>query len=173
MVARIEIVGGGDSILLRDNAENYLRSDSGSGWGKAPVANFRTEGAAPGWKYRGSRAVGRTLVLPVVVFGDSPSVINDRVRRLVRLAKGEFQLRFTTEQDDVFTIPAVYESGLEGVYTVGDEWAEFRSLTVSCPDPFWTSQDVENVGWVYSSGLPLSRVRLGCLRGLSIRLRFR
>lgn len=159
MSSTIEIVGTTETVRLRDDVVDYLRIHGGSGWGKVPVANFKTHGSAPGWRFRGQRATGRILTIPALVLGSNPAEINDRVRKLVRVTSNEFSIRFTDHSNEVFTIPAVYESGLEGVYTNGDRLAFFEKLTVSCPDPFWTSQEVQQVEWVYAPGEPFLDAR--------------
>lgn len=159
-MTRIEISGAGESVTLTDYAADFLRSQGGSGWGKAPVVNMWSEGAADGKRFRGKRSIARVLNLPVHVFGGTATVVNDRVRQLVRIFAGEAVLRVTQDDGRIFTIPVVYENGLEGDYDLGKQVAAFEGLTLSCPDPFWTSLDIETVEWVYAAGEPFLERRV-------------
>ncbi len=160
MVKSIEIVSPTGTIKLRDDATNYLRTTGGSGWGKAPVANKFTESALDGAIFRGSRATARTYTLPAYVFADNPQTLNNLIRDLVKALKTQTTLKITDHNNQTWTIPIVYETGLEGTYTHGNALAEFKSITFKCPDPYWTSTSVKTEEWVNAVSEPFLERRV-------------
>lgn len=160
MVKQIEIVGQNDTIILRDDALNYLRTTGGSGWGKAPVANQFTESARDGSTYRGTRVLPRTYTIPAYVFAQTIEGLSENISKLVNTVREKIFLRFTDETNQKWTIPAIYETGLEGAYTHGNAIAQFKSISFKCPDPFWTSEKVEVREWVTAISEPFLERRV-------------
>lgn len=149
---RLALVSPADTIELRNDAADFLRAANGSGWGLAPVAHQWFRGAGDGARHRGTRRVERTYVLPVACFGKTPAEVESKLRRLARVIRDPFVIQATYPGGEVFTIPAVYESGGEGAYGADGTPVHARlPLVFKCGDPFWTSQQLQTVSWYNTS----------------------
>jgi hypothetical protein len=114
------------------------------GIGVPPVQPRYLEGAADGGAFRGKRYGMRTVDLPLYVGGGNREAVEVNLRTLARMVDetaGLPKLVATYNDGQVYELPFVYQSGLEGTGT-----AEFRdhtqiTLSILCPDPFWTARD--------------------------------
>lgn len=140
----VRLVGNGYTVTLTDSAEELHRQPGGSGWGMAPVINSWFEGAGDGDVHRGTRRSRRQLVIPVGAFGGTPRAVERAIRDLVRIVRDPFRVYVDFEDGQTFWIEAVYEAGIEGVYTASpDQWNNMV-ITLSCPDPYWTSDAAQS-----------------------------
>lgn len=140
----VRLTGQGLTVTLTDTPEQLHRRPGGSGWGMAPVANSWFEGAGDGARLRGTRRTRRELSIPIDVLGNSRQEIEDSIRSLVRIIREPFLVHVDRVSGESFYIEAVYESGLEGVYTTSPEYWNQISIVLSCPDPYWTSEAVQS-----------------------------
>lgn len=142
--SKVRLVGDGYTITLTDSAKELHRRPGGSGWGMAPVVNSWFEGAGDGDILRGTRRVRRELVIPVAAFGGTPRAVETNIRTLVKIIRNPFRVYIDLEDGRSFWIDAVYESGAEGVYSATPaEWNEM-DIVLSCPDPYWTSEEAQS-----------------------------
>lgn len=110
----------------------------------APVVNSWFEGAGDGDVHRGTRRPRRQLVIPVAAFGGTPRQVERAIRDLVAIVREPFRVYVDREDCQTFWIEAVYESGIEGVYSAApDQWNDMR-ITLSCPEPYWTSEEAQS-----------------------------
>jgi hypothetical protein len=137
----VRLVGGGYSVTLTDSAEELHRQPGGSGWGMAPVINSWFEGAGDGALLRGTRRAVRELVIPIAAFGGTPRQVEASIRSMVRIIRKPFRVYIDVHATgQSFWIDAVYNSGLEGVYSMTpDQWNDAQ-IVLHCPDPYWTSE---------------------------------
>lgn len=135
----VRLVGNGYTVTLTDSAEELHRQPGGSGWGMAPVVNSWFEGAGDGDVHRGTRRPRRQLVIPVGAFGGTPRQVERAIRDLVRIIRDPFRVYVDFEDGQTFWIEAVYEAGVEGVYSANPSQLANMVITLSCPDPYWTS----------------------------------
>lgn len=140
----VRLVGGGYTVTLTDSAEELHRQPGGSGWGMAPVVNSWFEGAGDGDQHRGTRRTRRQLVIPVGAFGGTPRQVESAIRKLVRIIREPFRVYVDFEGGQTFWIDAVYESGVEGLYTAAPAQWNNMQVTLSCPDPYWTSDAAQS-----------------------------
>lgn len=139
----IRLTGQGNTVVLTDSPEQLHRRPGGSGWGMAPVTNSWFEGAGDGDQYRSTRRTRRELVIPVDVLGNNRQEVEDNLRRLVQIVRQPFLVHVDRDSGESFYIPAVYESGLEGVYSVAPEQWNQVNIVLKCGDPYWTSEAVQ------------------------------
>lgn len=114
------------------------------GIGVPPVAPRFSEGAADGGSFRGKRYGMRVLDLPIHIRGTSRADIEDKVRVLARAVDDEDGLpKLVASYADgtVYELPFVYVSGLEGNGADSTNYGVQYTLSVTCPDPFWTARD--------------------------------
>lgn len=136
---KIRLVGPGGTIHLTDKAADYLRTQGGSGWGMAPVANSFFVGAGDGAVYRSTRRTQRIYTLPVIVFGSGRQKIEDRIRALTRVAREPFRIYADYPDGRSYWIEAIYDSGAAGDYNDSPEQYAELPFVFTCPDPYWTS----------------------------------
>jgi hypothetical protein len=137
----------GAAIELSTDAEGDFALMVGVwGIGVPPVAPRFSEGAGDGALYRGGRYAMRTIDLPVFIRGTERADIEAKVRRLARAvdpANGLPKLVATYANGEVFELPFVYTSGLEGEGTESRNNRTQYVLSITCPDPFWTARDAK------------------------------
>lgn len=139
----LRLVGDAGEIKLTNNAVDYLRAAGGGGWGMASVANSFFEGAGDGTVYRSTRRTSRMYDLPIQVFGEGRQAIEDKIRALTRVARDPLRIYADYSDGRSYWIEAVYDSGASGSYSANpEEYAELP-FTFNCPDPYWTSVDVQ------------------------------
>lgn len=139
----IRLTGQGYTINLTDSPEQLHRRPGGAGWGMAPVVNSWFEGAGDGARLRSTRRTQRELTIPLDVLGNSRQEIEDAIRSLVQIIREPFMVHIDRASGESFYIEAVYESGLEGVYTTAPKHWNQLSIVLKCPDPYWTSDAVQ------------------------------
>jgi phage-related protein len=141
----IRLTGQGYTVNLTDSPEQLHRRPGGAGWGMAPVANSWFEGAGDGARLRSTRRTQRELTIPIDVLGNSRQDIENNIRSLVQIIREPFLVHVDRTSGESFYIEAVYESGLEGVYTTAPEYWNQVSIVLKCPDPYWTSEAVQQL----------------------------
>lgn len=141
----IRLTGQGNTITLTDSPEQLHRRPGGAGWGMAPVANSWFEGAGDGARLRSTRRTQRELTIPVDVLGANRQEIEDNIRSLVTIIREPFMIHVDRASGESFYIEAVYESGMEGVYSTAPEYWNQVGLVFKCPDPYWTSEAVQQL----------------------------
>lgn len=135
----VRLTGNGYTVTLTDTAKDLHRKTGGGGWGMVPVVNSWFEGAGDGARHRGVRRTQRELKIPIDAFGANRAAVEQNIRNLVRVVRGDFQVHVDRLDGSSYWIAATYDSGLEGVYTVAPEqWAD-ATIILKCPDPYWTS----------------------------------
>lgn len=144
MDSSVRLTGQGLTVTLTDSPEQLHRRPGGSGWGMAPVVNSWFEGAGDGDRYRGSRRTRRELVIPVDAFGANRQEVEDNIRKLVAIVREPFQVHIDRTSGESYYIGAVYDSGLEGVYTTDPEHWNQLNIVLKCPDPYWTSEALQS-----------------------------
>jgi phage-related protein len=135
----------GDVIPL-DNvvAKDYLKTVGRSGFGVAPTKLITRDGASGGTRWRRTRRGARVIVLPITILGDDRQIVEDKLRRLVRLLQDD-----TTTPRLVAQYPSSeklytsfhYSSGADPVYgsdTDGRTYCKW-TLNLLCESPYWTS----------------------------------
>lgn len=140
--ATVRFVGAnGQTVTLTNKATDLLRQPGGGGWGMAPVVNSWFEGAGEGARLRGTRRGRRELTIPVAAFGASRGEIDVKLRQLGRTIHDPFRVYVDFDDGRTFWIEAVYEDGAQGSYTMAPEYYAELPIVLSCPDPYWTSDD--------------------------------
>lgn len=140
----VRLTGGGRTVVLTDTPEQLHRRPGGSGWGMAPVVNSWFEGAGDGTRLRGTRRTARNLAIPLDVLGDSRADIETALRALIAIIRDPFLVHVDYDDGRSYSIPAVYDSGLEGVYSDAPETWNTATINLKCPDPYWTSDATQS-----------------------------
>lgn len=133
----------GAPLILTDRMAGYRVGRSVTGHGVPPVDHITdTSPLIDGEQIIDTYETGRTIQVPVMVFGPDHATYRSRLRALVSAldprAPGHLELAQADGQRR--RIQAVYAGGLEGAEeraTGGDTtWYRFV-LRLYCPDPFW------------------------------------
>lgn len=116
------------------------------GLGVPPVRNRFTEGAGDGASFRGKSYGMRAMDLPIFVEGENRTEVESRVRVLanaVDVPAGEGLPKVVVEYatGEVYEMPFVYQSGLEGDGTKSTARRTEIPLSLLCPVPFWVARD--------------------------------
>ena len=157
MVSRLlTLVGSnGDEIVFGEVGQDFAMGRAARGFGLAPRTLTELEGAQAGSVVRYSRTDGRTIHLPIHLFGANRGDVQikmDRIAAALDWEPGRAQpkLQFRLHSGVVFEIGVQYVSGAETQFDTeaSEDWATWL-LTLRCPDPFWTA--IEEMAFVFRS----------------------
>ncbi|MFT8650543.1 MAG: hypothetical protein ABF792_08875, partial [Bifidobacterium psychraerophilum] len=133
------IEGAGLSLpITRDGNGLFGHVEGSTGLGAIPRTTRIREGAADGGQYLGSRATTRPMVIKVAIQG----TIDEQRAALVDLRNALIadDARLVVVRDDgTWTLPVVYESGLEGdlSHSTSKPWILLADIALTAPQPYW------------------------------------
>lgn len=149
----LSITAGGITVDLSD--PESLAFAGLSGMGMVQVEPRWLTGAGDGSIYRGARQQSRTLIVPVVVTGDTDADVQgvlDDLSLILAPDNAPARLTLTLDPDESdaesWWVDVVRTGGGDWEWgeTAGDSWV-ISTLELTAGDPAWTSTALESVTW--------------------------
>lgn len=145
MGVSLRLVNGSRSIDISSYLPTgYLKGVGARGFGVAPTSLTFTEGIADGGRHKNTRRGMRDIDLPIVIFGESRSELETKMRELVRTLNDTYSVPrlYVTYDDGTELYTDVYYAG-GADHTYGQDtnsltWVKWV-LTLRSPSPYWTS----------------------------------
>lgn len=144
----------GDTIAL-DGSDGYIVTTGLRGLG-IPSTDVRIDNSAgDGGMWRSTRRGIREIDLPVVVIGSARAEVESKLRRLAKALNDRYgtpKLLASYADGSSYTIEVHYTGGAETVFgtDANDTYCRW-GITLSCPDPYWTSTQSVQFSLGYSS----------------------
>jgi hypothetical protein len=145
----IILIGGNDDTIHLDGSEDVYLNTGFRGTGIAPTSVRLQNSAGDGATWKSTRRTQREIDLPLTVLGASREAVEGTLRRLsAALSDRNKAPRLRALYSDgtgPFDIQVHYTGGAETVW--GEEAGEMFCrwpITVTAPDPYWTSVDSES-----------------------------
>lgn len=149
------LIGGNLDTIAFDGSQGFTLTTGFRGIGIAPAEVKIAASAGDGGTWRNTRRGVRAIDLPIVTIGLDRGDVEDKLRRLASALSDRYGAPY---------LKAVYSDGtayrMEVHYTGGGE-TQFGSeaggtfakwpITLSAPDPFWTSLEAVNFSVAYTA----------------------
>jgi hypothetical protein len=146
----IILIGGNDDTIHLDGSQGIYLNSGFRGTGIAPTSVRLQNSAGDGGVWRSTRRTQREFDLPLTVLGASREAVEGTLRRLSAAlsdrSKAPRLRALYSDGTGPFDIEIHYTGGAET--TFGEEAGETFCrwpITVTAPDPYWTSVDSESV----------------------------
>ncbi|HLP97651.1 MAG TPA: hypothetical protein VK149_04320 [Sideroxyarcus sp.] len=156
MVIDFTILGSNGDVIPLDGSEGYNVTTGLRGLG-VPSTDVRIDNSAgDGGTWRSTRRGLREIDLPLVILGADRDETEEKLRRLAKALSDRYgtpYLRADYADGSAYTIEVHYTGGAETVFGADANETFVRwPITLSCPDPFWTSVQSVQFSLGYQSG---------------------
>lgn len=139
----LSILGANGDTVALDGTDGITLTSGFRGLG-IPQTDVRIDSSAgDGGVWRSTRRGVREIDLPLVVLGSDRGDVESKLRRIARALNDRYGTPFLVanySDGSSYTIEIHYRGGAETVFgsDAGETFARW-AITLSCPDPFWTS----------------------------------
>lgn len=144
------LVGGNGDTISFDGSEGFILTTGVRGTGIAPTSVRISNSAGDGGTWRSTRRTTREFDLPITVVGDDRQDVENKLRRLAQALSDRVSTPYLravySDGTGPFDIEVHYTGGAETTFG-SDGSGTFCTwpITVSAPDPYWTSLDSESL----------------------------